>query len=121
MDWLNDGVKGFLAHTEDLEAQQIPELDGLQNLRIYTPSPEYLLAMKCIAARTDETSQDRGDVGFLMRKLSISTEEEVFNIVGQFYPLERMHVRSRYFVGEVVEELREQRESECRFGEGSNL
>lgn len=100
--WLNDGVKGFLSHNEELSDDPVPELEGLTNLRVFSPTAEYLLAMKCMAARSDETSEDRGDIEFLMRSLGLTTEEEVFEIVGRFYPLEHIHVKSRYFVSEVI-------------------
>ena len=106
-DWLNDGVKGFLSHNEELTDDLIPELESLPNLRIFTPTPEYLLAMKCMAARSEETSEDRGDVEFLIRALGLHTEEAVSEIVGRFYPLERIHVKTRYFVAEVVSGVNE--------------
>ena len=40
-DWLNDGAKGFI--TTDL-----PQFEGL---RLTAPTPEYMLAMKCMAPR----------------------------------------------------------------------
>lgn len=104
-DWLNDGVKGFLSHQEELLDQPIPELEGLAHLRVFTPTPEYLLAMKCIAARSEETSEDRADVKFLLRSLHLTTLEAALEIVGRFYPLDRLHVRTRYFIDEILEEL----------------
>lgn len=104
-DWLNDGVKGFLSHHEEFSDEPIPELEGLSNLRIFVPTAEYLLAMKCVAARADGASEDRRDVEFLIRSLRLATEEEVFDVVGRFYPLDHLHVRSRYFVQEVIEEM----------------
>jgi hypothetical protein len=101
-DWLNDGVKGFLSHNEELIGEPIPELEGLTNLRVFSPTAEYLLAMKCMAARSEETSEDRGDVEFLIRSLGLSTEDEVLEIVGRFYPLDRLHVKTRYFISEVI-------------------
>ena len=46
--WLNDGVKGFLSARHDLVAGSLPQY---ANLRLTMPVPEYLLAMKCMAAR----------------------------------------------------------------------
>ncbi len=109
LDWLNDGVKGFLFHNEELLDHPIPELEGLANLRILAPSPEYLLAMKCLAARSEETSQDRDDVHFLIQSLKLTTEAQVFDIVGRFYPLDRLHVKSRYFVQEVLNTINTER------------
>lgn len=58
--------------------------------------------MKCMAARSEELSEDRGDVQFLVRSLGLTTAEEVFGVVGRFYPIDRLHARTRYFVGEVI-------------------
>lgn len=101
-DWLNDGVKGFLSHHEELMDEPIPELEGLSNLRVFTPTAEYLLAMKCMAARSEETSEDGDDVAFLVRSLGLATEDEVLEVVGRFYPLEHLHVKTRYFVKEII-------------------
>lgn len=101
-DWLNDGVKGFLSHNEEIIEEPIPELEGLGNLRVFTPTAEYLLAMKCMAARSEETSEDRGDVEFLVRSLGLTSEGEVFEVVGRFYPLEHLHIKTRYFVSEII-------------------
>jgi hypothetical protein len=105
IDWLNDGVKGFLSHQEELTEEPLSALEGIPNLRILRPSPSYLLAMKCLAARSDDLSEDRSDLEFLIRSLGLSTKEEVFGVVGRFYPLDRLHVRSRYFIEEVLEEM----------------
>jgi hypothetical protein len=107
VDWLNDGVKGFLSHSEELSEEPIADLEGLPNLRIIWPTAEYLLALKCMAARADGQAEDRGDVAFLIRSLGLRSEEEVFGIVERFYPSERIHVKTRYFVGEIIAEMAE--------------
>ena len=67
-DWINDGVKGFVSS----RAAFAPlELD-LSNLSVLMPVPEYLLAMKCMSARTGESSRDMEDVKFLIRHLARS-------------------------------------------------
>jgi hypothetical protein len=106
-DWLNDGVKGFLSHNEELSDAPVAELEGLLNLRIIWPTADYLLAMKCIAARTDETAADRSDIEFLIRSLGLASEDEVFQIVDRFYPVERIPLRARYLVGEILADLDE--------------
>ena len=53
-EWLNDAVKGYLSHKEDFSRY----LD-LPNLRVLTASPEYLLAMKCLAMRLGRGSTTR--------------------------------------------------------------
>jgi len=51
--WLNDAVKGFASERGDVE----PFLD-LENLRVLSASPYYLLAMKCLSARLGEEAYD---------------------------------------------------------------
>jgi hypothetical protein len=54
------------------------------------PVPEYLLAMKCMAARVGGTSDEPSDVVdivFLIRHLKLKSASEVLNIVGQYYPV----------------------------------
>src|ERR1051325_6314957 len=48
-DWINDGVKGFVSERGEHTAENLPQFP---NLRLFMPTPEYLLAMKCMASRT---------------------------------------------------------------------
>jgi len=104
-DWLNDGVKGFLSGNEELSGGPVLELEGLAHLRIVWPTAEYLLAMKCMAARSEETASDRNDVEFLIRSLRLTSEEDVMEIVERFYPAERIAIKTRYFVSEIISGL----------------
>ena len=58
-DWLNDGVKGFLSARHDVTAGNLPQFP---HLRLTMPVPEYLLAMKCMAARIGGTSGEASDI-----------------------------------------------------------
>jgi hypothetical protein len=112
LDWLNDGVKGFLSETEETRRISIPELEALQNLRIVWPTPEYLLAMKCMAARSDDSSTDKEDVVFLFRRVGIRSEEQALEIVERFFPKERIHIKTHYFISENLELLKQSEGSE---------
>ncbi len=59
-DWLNDAAKGYMP--ADTEPRSI--LLNLPNLAVWTPPPQYLLAMKAIAARFD--SHDAADLRTLI-------------------------------------------------------
>jgi hypothetical protein len=78
----------------------------LQNLRIVWPTPEYLLAMKCMAARSDDSSMDKEDVVFLFCRLGIRAEEQALEIVERFFPNERIHIKTHYFISESLEHLK---------------
>ena len=82
-DWLNDSVKGFLSPTGDFTP--LPSIN-LPNLRVQAPTPEYMLAMKVLAARAGAESEqgDAGDIAFLIRLLGITEADSVLNIVSRY-------------------------------------
>lgn len=103
-DWLNDGVKGFVSARHETTAGNLPQFP---HLRLTMPVPEYLLAMKCMAARiggtTDEPS-DVTDITFLIRHLKLKSPKEVLDLVGQYYPANRIPVKTQFLVEGLFEE-----------------
>jgi hypothetical protein len=91
-NWLNDAVKGFVPGQPEVTAGNLPQFP---NLRLTMP-PEYLLAMKCMAARiggsTGEAS-DVSDIVFLVRRFGIATAHEVLDLVARYYPESRIQLR----------------------------
>ena len=72
-DWLNDGVKGFVSSRHETTAGNLPQFP---HLRLTMPVPEYLLAMKCMAARLGGTTGEASDVPdivFLIRHLQLKS------------------------------------------------
>lgn len=97
-DWLNDGVKGFVSARHDTIAGNLPQFP---HLRLTMPVPEYLLAMKCMAARIGGTtgeSSDVADITFLIHHLKLKSAQEVLDLVGQYYPENRVAVKTQYLV-----------------------
>ena len=73
------------------------------------PTPEYLLAMKCMAARigsTGDDADDTGDVVFLARHLRLTSPDAVMAIVSAYYPAERIPVKTQFLVESLFEEGR---------------
>ena len=103
-DWLNDGLKGFVSARHETTAGNLPRFP---HLRLTMPVPEYLLAMKCMAARisgtTDEPS-DIADISFLIRHLKLKTAKAVLDLVGQYYPANRVPVKTQYLVEGLFDE-----------------
>ncbi|MDZ7363495.1 MAG: hypothetical protein ONB46_22675 [candidate division KSB1 bacterium] len=64
-DWLNDAVKGYVVE----HPQRI--LFNFSNLKIFAPEPDYLLAMKTLAARVEAT--EKQDVQFLISLLGLKS------------------------------------------------
>ena len=103
-DWLNDGVKGFVSARHETTAGNLPQFP---HLRLTMPVPEYLLAMKCMAARLGGTageSSDVPDITYLIRHLRIQSATEVLEIVAQYYPANRISVKTQYLIEGLFEE-----------------
>ena len=95
-DWLNDAAKGFVVSSPP----RIQVLD-LPNLRVWAPTAEYMLAMKCVSARFD--THDSGDVAFLIRHLGLVAPEQAFERIARYYPHERVPARARFLVEELLD------------------
>lgn len=103
-DWLNDGVKGFVSAKHETTPGNLPQFP---HLRLTMPVPEYLLAMKCMAARlggsTGESS-DVADITFLLRHLNLKSAPAALEIVALYYPANRIPVKTQYLVEGLFEE-----------------
>jgi hypothetical protein len=103
-DWLNDGVKGFLSVKHNVIEGNLPQFP---NLRLTMPTPEYLLAMKCMASRINVSENEGGDVRdivFLIRHLKLKNAAEVMRIVAEYYPPNRIPIKAQYLVESLFEE-----------------
>ena len=92
-NWLNDAVKGFVVPHQQRVLFDFP------NLKVYVPEPDYMLAMKTLAARVDET--DRGDVELLINLLGLKTPDEVFAILEKYYPRQQVKPATQFFIEEI--------------------
>jgi hypothetical protein len=104
VDWLNDGVKGYVSSQHETTPGNLPQFP---HLRLTMPVPEYLLAMKCMAARLGGVSgepSDIPDILFLIRHLRLRSSREVLDLVGQYYPANRIPVKTQYLVEGLFEE-----------------
>jgi hypothetical protein len=97
VDWLNDGVKGFLSAQGDFT----PYLE-LDHLRIMVAQPEYLLAMKCLAMRIGPEFHDEDDVRYLLRLLEITSYQNAVAVISKYYPLERFPQKTLYALEEIL-------------------
>ena len=106
-NWINDDVAGFLSASESglVESKNVPRLS---HLKILFPRPEYLLAMKCLSARSgteDEPSPDLDDALFLCRHLGIIERARIEGIVRDYYPDESLSPNSEFFIEELTGRL----------------
>ena len=99
-DWLNDGVRTYLspqveglaAHHALFRAYPSEQEPGL---RVFVPSPEYLLAMKLMAMRLDPAGgkSDLADILNLMDVVGLTTLDDTIAFVAAFYPEARLSAR----------------------------
>ncbi len=94
-DWLNDAVKGFVVPHPQRVLVEFPFL------KVFVPEPEYLLAMKSLAARAEATDKD--DIMFLIKILNIKAPEEVFAILEKYYPKKLIKPATRFFIEELFQ------------------
>lgn len=103
-NWLNDGVKGYVSRTGGKTEGNLPQFP---NLRLTMPVPEYLLAMKCMAARLGGTTGEHSDVSdivFLVGHLQLTSARDVLDLVAQYYPQDRISPRTQFLVEGLFEE-----------------
>jgi hypothetical protein len=95
--WLNDAVKAFFSEEGTFTAYV-----ELENLVVYVASPEYLLAMKCLAARIGEEFHDIDDIRYLLRYLNLTTAAHAKKILERYYPLDRFPQKTLYLLDEIL-------------------
>ena len=106
-DWLNDGVKEFIAASEDLRLMQEFTAPGGTGLRIFMPSPEYPFAMKCMSMRAEglDGSHEISDIEVLADIAGIADADEALSIVEGFYPSSRIPPKVKFGVEEIMERV----------------
>ncbi|WP_198419353.1 DUF6036 family nucleotidyltransferase [Actinomyces respiraculi] len=95
-DWLNDAAKGFMPST-DADARTVLETDSLL---VQVPSPEYLLAMKVHAGRTDK---DIEDAVLLYRIAGYTNADQIIDLLERTYPPRVLLPRDQYIAADVAE------------------
>lgn len=99
-DWVNDAVKGFLS-----EKGVFSPYRDFGSLKIFTPHPEYLFAMKCLAMRIGPEFSDEEDVRYLLRYLNIISYDEALKIITQYYAIERFPQKSFFALEEMINRI----------------
>lgn len=98
LDWINDSVLQFTAENEQLKIFM-----QLSNLKIYTASPKYLLALKIQSFRIG-ISSDEDDIQFLLNELKITTVQEVIDIIELFFPKGYLNQRTQFDIQYLIED-----------------
>jgi hypothetical protein len=93
-DWLNDAVKAY-AHGDDPARRVVFQTPSLT---VSVASPHYLLAMKLLAARVD---QDTDDIVDLYRLCGFTTAEEGMDLLETAYPGRPVEARTQFLLEEL--------------------
>jgi hypothetical protein len=95
-DWINEGVRRMAPPPGNPQPNLMPFGDYPMNsesavgLRVFLPSPRYMLAMKMLSNRlaedVDKARTDLGDAVGLMKITGISTRDELVALMKECYP-----------------------------------
>lgn len=95
-DWLNDAAKAFI-DTSRMSFETVAEMPALKVMR---PDDEGMLAMKLASARED--SKDADDAVFLIRRLGITDEAELLDLMERNVPKQRLTPMAGFFAKEML-------------------
>jgi hypothetical protein len=98
--WLNDAVKGFISLREERDPYK-----DFPNLKVFTATPEYLLAMKCLSLRIGLGSRDVEDIRFLIRHLGIGSAQDLLDRIEKYYPKRQISPKTQFAIEELFETL----------------
>ncbi|MGH9172469.1 MAG: DUF6036 family nucleotidyltransferase [Acidimicrobiales bacterium] len=99
--WLNDQASSYLPRRRDEKARLIFDHP---HLRVSVVSPEHLLAMKAMAART---YADLDDIATLCTHLEVTEVTDVAALCARIYPEEPLTARARLVIEDVLDRLRQ--------------
>jgi len=103
-NWLNDGAKAFVSPRHETVEADLPQFE---HLRVIAPTPEYMLAMKCMASRIPARPDEHGDladIAFLVRYLRLASADEAIAIVARYYPEDQLPARARFVIEDLFSE-----------------
>lgn len=105
-DGLRPDVTIFISDNPQLSvnAEFPPATEEGTGLRVFTATPEYILAMKCKAMRSSLETDDIRDIWHLIGECGFNNEEEVFAVVEQFYPDDELPKRNKLIIGDIFKE-----------------
>jgi hypothetical protein len=104
--WLNDQATVYLPRVGDERARLVFDHP---NLRVTVVSPEHLLAMKALAARS---YADLDDIALLCNRLNITQVRDVEALCARIYPDEPLTDRAHLAVEDLLQRMEQERSIE---------
>jgi hypothetical protein len=103
--WLSDGVRTYLSplvkgHAAHAFYGTYPN-EAKPGLRVYVPTPEYMLAMKLMSMRIEPGGKDLDDILSLMQVVGLHDRAEIVAFAARFYPDARISGKLRLAVDSV--------------------
>ncbi|MFG1861303.1 DUF6036 family nucleotidyltransferase [Microbispora bryophytorum] len=95
--WLNEQASAYVAPGQDSSARRVFDHPGL---RVSAASPDHLLAMKVLASRR----RDTGDISALVKRLGLSSPDEVLRVCTEIFPDEPVPDRARLILEDIFNE-----------------
>lgn len=100
-DWINQDIKEPLKY---LKIENLKEIYKFNNLKVFAPSAEQMLAMKILSARS-EPYKDFEDAEFLINYLNINTLKDVLDIFSAFIGRKYLGNRQKIFLNYIGKDL----------------
>ena len=103
-DWFNDAMKGYLSKEDNwnkIKFKNYPS-DEHAGLTVMMPTPEYMLALKCIDIRISE-SKDVEDVKKLAKICGLKSANEAMEILESFYDGSLIKPKTIFALEEIFE------------------
>jgi predicted nucleotidyltransferase len=94
-DWLNDSVNGFF-----YQVPPVTKWAEYPGLRVFMVSPEYVLALKAIAARPEDVP----DLKALIDMLALKTPQDALDIVARYVPQRLVPPKAQYLIETLFDE-----------------
>ncbi len=95
-DWFNDAAKAFI----DTSRMSFEPVMDMEALRVLRPDDEGMLAMKLASARED--SKDADDAVFLIRRLGVTDEDELLDMMERNISKQMLTPMAGFFAKEML-------------------
>ena len=93
-------IDGIFSPTREIWEAIREIISDYSNLKVWAPTAEYMLAMKCVSARAD--TNDSSDIIFLLKHLNINDKNKVYEIISKYYRENTVPAKTRFIVEEIL-------------------